>query len=75
MKEITLNKQWEPDWSQAPEGVVSYVVTPKGESYWSRLHLTYSQNGYGFFNNVEYFIKAPLFDFDGDWKDSYRVKP
>ena len=75
-REIALNsigKEWQPDWSQAPDGFNRFVIGSVG--------------GHGFFTNIEpelmgdyYYIGSDGVVFhnhgyQGNWKDSLRKRP
>ncbi len=67
------DKEWQPDWSQAPMGFDRFVVGSDG--------------GYGFFTNMEpqlqddfWFVGADGIvikdhGYQGDWQDSLRKRP
>lgn len=67
---------WQPDWSQAPDGVTSWHMNENKSSYWvigSGVHLFEDQ---GKFLADEWHSRpAPSFDYKGDWKESLRKRP
>jgi len=70
---VSINEEWQPDWSQAPNGFNRFVVGSAG--------------GHGFFTNIEptfqedyYYIGSDGVVFHnhgytGDWKNSLRKRP
>lgn len=55
-------KEWQPDWSQAPKGVEGWKANPEGTYSWT------SRNG----GHVD---SAPSFGYQGNWQDSLRKRP
>ena len=56
------NKEWQPDWSQAPESdVVAWDINKHGQARWIA-----NDNGY---------YLAPSFNYQGDWRNSLRKRP
>lgn len=58
--------EWQPDWSQAPKGALTWAINSQGKATWA----TYDKDG----NYLETLI-APSFNYQGDWKDSLRKRP
>ena len=83
-KDFTFNfdfvadqENWQPDWSQAPDGVTSWHMNENKSSYWvigSGVHLFEDQ---GKFLVEGWCVRkpAPSFDYKGDWKESLRKRP
>lgn len=56
---------WQPDWSQAPDGAVAWSVHDDNKT--ARWH---------FIDSIcAYYKKAPLFGYKGNWQDSLRKRP
>lgn len=56
------DKEWQPDWSQAPESdVVAWDINKHGQARWIA-----NDNGY---------YLAPSFGYTGDWRNSLRKRP
>ena len=56
------DKEWQPDWSQAPRcDVVAWDINKHGQGRWIA-----SDNGY---------YLAPSFGYTGDWRESLRKRP
>ncbi len=75
------DKEWQPDWSQAPDSLVKYfAVDENGRGgwfiskptlcsdhwYWSDFEERVDNDNYDY---------APSFGYQGDWKDSLRKRP
>lgn len=59
---IDIKKEWQPDWSQAPESdVVAWDINKHGQARWIT-----NDNGY---------YLAPSFGYTGDWRNSLRKRP
>ena len=76
-------EEWQPDWSQAPEGANWWAMDESGRSYWFAYEpyisseypdewIFHGKNHGGIGN--EYW-KSPNFNYQGDWKDSLRKRP
>lgn len=63
--------EWQPDWSQAPDGHDWWVMDKDGEASWCSDKPIMST--YDFWYGKE--SNAPTFDYQGDWKDSLRKRP
>lgn len=68
---------FEPDWSQAPDGVTSWHMNENKSSYWvigSGVNLFEDQ---GKFLVEAWCVRkpAPSFGYQGNWKDSLRKRP
>ena len=72
-----LKEEWQPDWSQAPDGVTSWHMNENKSSYWvigSGVHL-FEDQGKFLVEGWCVIKPAPSFDYKGDWKDSLRKRP
>lgn len=59
---VSIKKEWQPDWSQAPRcDVVAWDINEHGQGRWIA-----SDNGY---------YLAPSFGYTGDWRESLRKRP
>lgn len=69
--------QWQPDWGQAPEWANYWFVTgmkePFAAAYWSDTIPCYNDEKSQTSSGRK--LKAPSFDYQGDWKDSLRKRP
>lgn len=64
---------WQPDWSQAPDGVVAWVYCQLNKSgYWCVRNPEKLSRGW---DTSTLRVSAPSFDYKGDWRDSLRKRP
>lgn len=68
-------KEWQPDWSQAPEWANSWGMAEIGQAWW--LSGEWRANNRGGFSSTGFIKaeKAPSFDYQGNWQDSLRERP
>lgn len=70
-------KDWQPDWSQAPTWANYWFVTgmkdPFAEVYWSDTIPCYRDEKGQTSSGRK--LKAPSFNYQGDWRDSLRKRP
>ena len=73
--------EWQPDWSQAPDGYKWWAFDKFNESaYWYKTmpYLSEQSESDGEWD-IELidssFRAAPSFDYNGDWRDSLRGRP
>ena len=55
---------WQPDWSQAPDDVDYWRLSEIRGAEWVSVE-----------DGVAWYKPAPLFDYQGDWRDSLRKRP
>lgn len=68
-------KDWQPDWSQAPEWA-KYWTIDKGESLWWSCKPCVSGNIWFIHDSVTWQCHvAPSFNYQGNWRDSLRKRP
>uniref|UniRef100_A0AAU8KXM2 DUF551 domain-containing protein n=3 Tax=Viruses TaxID=10239 RepID=A0AAU8KXM2_9VIRU len=75
--------EWQPDWSQAPDGANWWAMDESGRSFWFAYE-PYISSEYPdewIFNGKNHggigheYWKSPNFNYQGDWKDSLRKRP
>lgn len=68
-----VEKEWQPDWSQAPEWANFIVMSKAGTSYWHTNEPKASGNGWvgGGLCDLAYMD----FYHKGDWRESLRKRP
>jgi hypothetical protein len=78
VNESEVKLEWQPDWSQAPNGFNYWVINHNGIAFW----FLYKPKKEGsWFTNVipphhmDASKYAPSFNYQGDWKDSLRERP
>lgn len=77
--EVLCKKEWQPDWSQAPEWANWWAMDGDKKTRWiySELEQPYISDMFlrwfaiGRFNSED----APSFNYTGDWRDSLRKRP
>ena len=59
------DKEWQPDWSQAPERALTWAINSDGYASWA------------LYRDGHYFstVQAPSFGYTGDWRNSLRKRP
>lgn len=55
---------WQPDWSQAPDGVTKWVMNDDKSARWVTV-----------VDGVSWYQIAPSFNYRGGWEDSLRKRP
>ena len=60
----TPTDEWQPDWSQAPDDVVGWIMNERGKAKWITV-----------INEVNWYQSAPSFGYQGSWQDSLRKRP
>ena len=73
------DKEWQPDWSQAPDSLVKYfAVDEDGQGGWYITkptlcsdHWYWSEWG----ERLNEYDHAPSFGYTGDWRNSLRKRP
>lgn len=68
---IDIKKEWQPDWSQAPDWANWWAMSEYGRCGWFGEK---PKNYLPFSEEINSSI-APDFGYDGDWKDSLRKRP
>lgn len=68
----TSPKEWQPDWSQAPEWAEYWVKTISGEYLWCVEKPTMLGE---YFRSLGGSSPAPSFNYQGNWQDSLRKRP
>lgn len=75
--------EWQPDWSQAPDGANWWAMDESGRSFWFAYE-PYISSEYPdewIFDGKNHggigheYWKSPNFNYQGDWKDSLRKRP
>lgn len=61
-----LKEEWQPDWSQAPDGADAWRMYGDGNCAWL---IDFGDKDF------KWFDRAPSFNYQGDWKDSLRERP
>ena len=75
------DKEWQPDWSQAPDSLVKYfAVDENGRGGWFISKPTLCGDHWywsDFEERVDndHYDHAPSFDYTGDWRNSLRKRP
>lgn len=69
-----LNEEWQPDWSQAPDGYNWWAMDRDGFSCWHKSKPN-TQSGIYFWIRLPTATKAPSFNYQGNWQDSLRKRP
>ena len=70
------DKEWQPDWSQAPENANYWSITDYGKGKWHSAHAKTPRNcgcAFGCENSLEW--DAPDFGYTGNWQESLRKRP
>ena len=59
------DKEWQPDWSQAPGDALTWAINSDGYASWA------------LYKDGHYFstVQAPSFNYQGNWQDSLRKRP
>lgn len=72
------SSEWQPDWSQAPDGF-NWWTQDKWGSFWYDQEPKWIENEWGGYivnkNNRSATKLAPSFNYDGNWQDSLRKRP
>ena len=66
------DKEWQPDWSQAPEWANWWVKTMGGSYLWCIHDPTMNDD---YFRAAGGSNHAPSFGYTGDWRNSLRKRP
>ena len=70
------NKEWQPDWSQAPEWAEYWVKNINGVfSWYSKKPTAFDQGWFVGAGAVYRVCPAPSFNYQGNWQDSLRKRP
>ena len=73
------DKEWQPDWSQAPDDKITHWTMEKDKRYswWIGEPKKDSQNHYESIENANcsFYGDAPSFNYQGNWQDSLRKRP
>lgn len=70
------SKEWQPDWSQAPDGFNWWAMDKSGECYWFSGERRPEISIHIFKPSIRgYADEAPCFNYTGDWRDSLRKRP
>lgn len=67
-------KEWQPDWSQAPEWAVAWTFDKNAALWWSEIPEIHG-NIWFVDNGIWQCSDAPSFNYQGNWKDSLRKRP
>ena len=59
------DKEWQPDWSQAPDEALTWAINSDGYASWA------------LYKDGHYFstVQAPSFGYTGNWQESLRKRP
>lgn len=72
----SMELEWQPDWSIAPDWAVAWVYHGRDIYSWYSVKPIKEQQGWFVGGSLEYKIEsAPSFNYRGDWKDSLRTRP
>lgn len=74
------SKEWQPDWSQAPEWANWWAMDKSGQGIWHNLEPSRDQSVaewvIDFSGGSDFSYKvSPDFNYTGDWRDSLRKRP
>ena len=70
------DKEWQPDWSQAPEWAEYWVKNINGVfSWYSKKPTAFAQGWFVGAGAVYRVCPAPSFNYQGNWQDSLRKRP
>ena len=72
--EVLCKKEWQPDWSQAPEWAIAWTYDKNAALWWSEfpeIHINIWFIDGGAWQCAD----APLFGYTGDWRNSLRKRP
>lgn len=75
---IKPSLEWQPDWSQAPEWAKWWAMdgfSKQGNWYNSMPYIDEDPEIEDEWNTKEAYLKAPSFDYTGNWQDSLRKRP
>ena len=66
------DKEWQPDWSQAPEWADWWAIDKDLVSFWHEDKPKFDEVE---FYQCGVFCNAPSFNYQGDWRNSLRKRP
>ena len=66
------DKEWQPDWSQAPEWADWWAIDKDLVSFWHEDKPKFDEVE---FYQCGVFCDAPSFNYNGNWQDSLRKRP
>ena len=66
------DKEWQPDWSQAPEWADWWAIDKDLVSFWHEDKPKFDEVE---FYQCGVFCDAPSFNYQGNWQDSLRKRP
>ena len=73
------DKEWQPDWSQAPEWANWWCLSVKHGAMWFSREPICTKSTWVMVNDVKFcatsFDEAPSFNYQGNWQDSLRKRP
>lgn len=74
----SMELEWQPDWSQAPEWAKWWAMdgfSKKGNWYDSMPYIDEDPEIEDEWNTEETYLKAPSFNYQGNWQESLRKRP
>jgi len=78
---VSINEEWQPDWSQAPDGFDWWALDECGDAYFYSYE-PYVKGGFDSWADADYIHadgaatkSVSLFGYSGNWKDSLRKRP
>lgn len=80
-QEVQDGSEWQPDWSQAPDGRVQYFAVDensRGGWYINKPDLYHDHWYWADYEervDNDCYDNAPSFNYQGDWRDSLRKRP
>lgn len=69
------SSEWQPDWSQAPDGCNWWAMDSDYMASWFLNEPYISVNEWNTRGMDVDFKSSPLFNYQGDWRDSLRKRP
>lgn len=73
---VSINEEWQPDWSQAPSWAVAWAMDMSGECYWHSGSKEPKVDNHIFESSADgHTFEAPSFGYKGNWQDSLRKRP
>ena len=73
------DKEWQPDWSQAPEWADWWCLSVMHGAMWFSREPICTKSTWVMLNDVKFcaasFDEAPSFNYPGNWQDSLRKRP
>lgn len=73
--EVLLDKEWQPDWSQAPVWAYYWAKDSNGLCHWYSGEVCINENEFHPSEFGQLWDDAPLFGYSGEWRESLRKRP